>query len=68
VEREPEWLAAARTPALPDRQPSWRPDGNGHGQRPAAGLGALPTLSYELTDTMPFRLTDPGTGTDPKKG
>jgi len=65
VEREPEWLAD-RTPAVPDRQPSWRPDGNGNGQRPAAVLGALPTLSYELTDTMPFRLTDPGA--DPKNG
>ena len=65
VEREPEW-SADRTLAVPDRQPSWRPDGNGNGQRPAAALGALPTLSYELTDTMPFRLTDPGA--DPKNG
>ena len=26
----------------------------------------MPTLSYELTDTMPFRLTDNGTATDPR--
>jgi polysaccharide biosynthesis transport protein len=59
-DREPEWVAAP-APALADRQPSWRPDGNGNGQRPPQ-LGAMPTLSYELTDTMPFRLTDKGTG------
>jgi polysaccharide biosynthesis transport protein len=57
-EREPEWLAPS-TPALPDRQPSWRPDGNG--QRPPQP-DDTPTLSYELTDMMPFRLTDRGAG------
>jgi polysaccharide biosynthesis transport protein len=61
-DREPEW-ADSPTSAGPDRQPSWRPDGNGNGQRPPQ-LGAMPTLSYELTDTMPFRLTDRGSGSE----
>ncbi len=60
-DREPEWVAPPRS-AVPDRQPSWRPDGNGNGQQRPPQLGVMPTLSYELTDTMPFRLTDKGTG------
>jgi capsular exopolysaccharide synthesis family protein len=62
-ERRPDWLAV-RPPAPSDhRQASWQPDSNG--TRPAE-LGTMSTLSYELTDTMPFRLTDTGSGADPK--
>ena len=64
-DRRPEWLASrpAAPAAPPERQPSWQPDSNG--KRPAE-LGSMSTLSYELTDTMPFRLTDTGSGIDPK--
>jgi succinoglycan biosynthesis transport protein ExoP len=64
-DRRPDWLASRPTApaAPPERQPSWQPDSNG--KRPAE-LGSMSTLSYELTDTMPFRLTDTGSGTDPK--
>jgi polysaccharide biosynthesis transport protein len=65
-ERPHDW-SALRAPSSPEQQPAWRPDsigngnGNGNGKRPA--ISPMPTLSYELTDTMPFRLTDTGTGT-----
>ena len=68
-ERRPDWLALRPPPApdrqasWPDRQASWLPESNG--TRPAE-LGPMSTLSYELTDTMPFRLTDTGSGNDPK--
>lgn len=62
-EHRPDWLALRTPPPPPDRQASWQPDSNG--KRPAE-LGSMSTLSYELTDTMPFRLTDTGPGTDPK--
>jgi capsular exopolysaccharide synthesis family protein len=64
-DRRPEWLAPrpAAPPAPPERQPSWQADSNG---KRSAELGSMSTLSYELTDTMPFRLTDTGSGTDPK--
>ena len=61
-DRRPDWLAL-RPSAPPERQPAWQPDSNG--KRPAE-LGSMSTLSYELTDTMPFRLTDTGSGADPK--
>ena len=61
-DRRPEWLTTPPPPARPERQASWQPDSNG--KRPAE-LGSMSTLSYELTDTMPFRLTDTGSGTDP---
>ena len=61
-DRRPDWLAV-RPSAPPERQASWQPESNG--KRPAE-LGSMSTLSYELTDTMPFRLTDTGSGTDPK--
>jgi len=69
-ERPHDWSALRAAPSSPEQQPGWRPDsignGSGNGKRPAA-INPMPTLSYELTDTMPFRLTDTGTGTDPSK-
>jgi len=72
-ERGREWVPPRPPTTPPDRQVSWRAEGNqvswradGSGRRPTE-IAPMPTLSYELTDTMPFRLTDNGTATDPKK-